>query len=113
MDWALLSVYLLVAILSVCFFILVVLIGWLILFFSKRDIENRYDFLKNMVYGAFGGIIAFILIDLKGTDWLNVSFWLIRVPLTLLAIGIFILSGFLYLYILNKIFQHIKSARVR
>ena len=111
MDWALISVYILVGIISLCFFILVIIIGGLILYFSKRDIESRYEFLKNMVYGAFGGIIASIFIDLRGTDWLNIYFWIIKVPLTLLAVGIFILLGFLYQFILDRIFHHIKSLK--
>jgi len=87
------------------------LIGGVIFYFSKRDIESRYDFLKNVIYGVYGGLIATVLWELKGTK-VDIYFLILKIPMTLSIIGIFILLGFLYIYLLNKLFFSIRGSNL-
>jgi len=103
-DYALLGIYALVAILSICIFALILLLSILVFLLSKKHPEESYDYLKNIVYATFGGIIAIILLELKGESIFNIYFWTIKVPLTLLLVLVFIICGFLYLYALKRIF---------
>ncbi len=100
----LIIVYSLAAFLSICLFVLVSLFVVIIFLVAKKNPTESYEYLRNIVYATFGGIIAIILLELKGEDISNPYFWTFKIPITLLVIFIFILLGFLYLYLLKKMF---------
>ena len=113
MDYALLFVYTLATVISLCILILVFLFGFLVLLISKKNPNESYEYLKNLVYAVYGGIIAIILLELKGESIANPYFWTIKMPLALLTVLIFILFGFLYLYLLKRIFNWVKLNKGR
>ncbi len=111
MDWALLTVYALAGLLSLCFFAIVLILLWSVFLISKKVPDWSKDYLKNIIYAIFGGIIAVILLEMRGLDWKQWAFWAINLPLNLVAILIFILCGFLYLYLLNVMFKYIEKKK--
>lgn len=108
MDYALLLVYALAGIISICLFALVLLIGFLVLWAWRKGPDEVYGYLKNLVWGIFGGIIAVIIIETRGESIINPYFYIFKIPMILIVCLIFILFGILYLFILKRIYLWIK-----
>ena len=110
MDTNLLIVYALLAVISLCLFLLVALFGSLIIFLSSRNIERSKHYLKNIIYSIFGGVIAIILLELKGT-LIDLNFFTIHLPLNLLTIFIFVIMGLVYIALLDKFFIFLEKLK--
>lgn len=79
-------------------FLIVVLLGALVLKIFKKDPRDSYEYLKNITYGAFGGLIAAIFLETHGETSTSIFFWIPKILSTLVLILIFILLGFAYLF---------------
>jgi hypothetical protein len=108
MSYALILVYLLAAIISICLFSIVLLLGVLLLWAFRKNPDEIYEYLRNLIWGIFGGIIAFVLLELKGESLLNPYFYVFEIPMALGVCLIFALCGILYLFILKRVYLGIK-----
>ncbi len=100
-------VYLLIGIVLLSLFFLVVLLGALVLKIFKKNPEDSYSYLRNITYGAFGGLIATIFLEIKGETNTSISFWISKILSTLVLVLIFILLGFAYLFLLKFVYKKI------
>ncbi|MBS3087185.1 hypothetical protein J4226_01180 [Candidatus Pacearchaeota archaeon] len=114
MDYKVLLVYFLIAVVILSLFFLVILFSSLVLHIFKRDPEDTYIYLKNIVYGAAGGLIATIFLDVKNeATFPTFIFWSTKILSTFVLVLIFILLGFAYLYILKKVYRWIKINSIK
>lgn len=111
MDWTVFLIYVLAAILSLCLFAIAILFGLLIYIISYKIPEKSEEYLKNIVYGSFAGIVVFILTELKGQSALNWGFWAYTLPINLGGICLFILCGYAYLHFVDKMFRLIERKK--
>ncbi|MDO8564193.1 MAG: hypothetical protein Q7R87_04240 [Nanoarchaeota archaeon] len=109
MDKALLIVYGWIALFGLLVYLLVFILGCIIFFIFRKNPDKIYEYFKNLVYGAAGGLIILILTDLRAFDWKSYTFWSVNMPLALVLLAIFILLGCFYLYILEKFYKWIKA----
>src|SRR3989344_1931380 len=101
MDYSILLIYLLIGVVLLSLFFIVVLLGALVLKIFKKDPKDSYEYLKNITYGAFGGLIAAIFLETRGETSTSIFFWIPKILSTLVLILIFILLGFAYLFLLK------------
>ena len=107
MDYNSFLIYLLIGIVIISLFFLVVLFGAIVLKIFKKDPQESYKYLKNIVYGAFGGLIAAIFLESKGDNSTSIFYWMSKILTTLLIILIFVILGFVYLYLLKFVYKRI------
>lgn len=110
-DVSIFPVYGLIIVISLALFGMVFVLSTLIASMSSMNSERSHRYLTNIIISIFGGIIAVILIELKGHDFLSSSFYLIILPFTLLLILIFVLFGIWYLYVMDKMFNYVKDKK--
>jgi hypothetical protein len=103
-DWSLYLVYAWIFLIGIFLYVLVGIFGILIVIFSNIDREKGKEYLKNITYGIFGGIIATILLELRGDGYKRLFFYIINMPLSLLTIFTFVLIGIVYLHLIDKLF---------
>lgn len=108
-DSSLFYVYGVAFIIGLCLFIITGLFGLFILKISKINTKKGREYLKNMIYAITGGIIAVILLELRGDGWKNPFFYLFTMPMHLSLIFLFILFGFWYLYLIDKLFDFLEK----
>lgn len=107
MDYKIILIYLLIGVVLLSLFFLVVLLGALVLKIFKKDPEESYTYLKNITYGAFGGLIAAIFLETRGETSTSIFFWIPKILSTLVLILIFIILGFTYLFLLKFVYKKI------
>src|SRR3989344_8783797 len=107
MDYTSFLIYSLIGIVIISLFFLVVLFGAIVLKIFKKDPEESYTYLKNIIYGAFGGLIAAIFLESKGDYSTSIFYWIPKILSTLLIIFIFVILGFVYLYLLKIVYKRI------
>lgn len=107
MDYKIILIYLLIGVVLLSLFFLVVLLGALVLKIFKKDPEDSYTYLKNITYGAFGGLIAAIFLETRGETSTSLFFWIPKILSTLALILIFIILGFIYLFLLKFVYKKI------
>ncbi len=107
MDYKIILVYFLIGVILLSLFFIVVLLSALVLKIFKRNPKDSYDYLKNITYGAFGGLIATIFLETKGETNTSIFFWIPKILSTLVLVLIFILLGFAYLFLLKFIYKKI------
>ena len=107
MDYSILLIYLLIGVVLLSLFFIVVLLGALFLKIFKKDPKDSYEYLKNITYGAFGGLIAAIFLETRGETSTSIFFWIPKILSTLVLILIFILLGFAYLFLLKFVYKKI------
>jgi len=107
MDYSILLIYLLIGVVLLSLFFIVVLLGALVLKIFKKDPKDSYEYLKNITYGAFGGLIAAIFLETRGETSTSIFFWIPKILSTLVLILIFILLGFAYLFLLKFVYKKI------
>jgi len=107
MDYGVILVYLLIGIVLISLFFIVVLLGVLVLKIFKKTPEDSYDYLKNITYGAFGGLIAAIFLETRGETSTSIFYWIPKILSTLVLILIFVLLGFAYLFLLKFIHEKV------
>jgi|SRR3989344_771772 len=107
MDYTSFLIYSLIGIVIISLFFLVVLFGAIVLKIFKKDPEESYTYLKNIIYGAFGGLIAAIFLESKGDYSTSIFYWIPKILSTLLIILIFVILGFVYLYLLKIVYKRI------
>jgi len=107
MDYKIILVYFLIGIVLISLFFVVVLLGALVLKIFKKDPEDSYDYLKNITYGAFGGLIAAIFLEARGETSTSIFYWIPKILSTLVLILIFVLLGFSYLFLLKFVYKRI------
>lgn len=108
-DLSLALVYALAILIGICLFTLVGIVGLVIIQISHANKEKSKRYLENINYGIVGGIIAVILLEMRGNSWMHLNFYIIELPLALLTIFIFILVGFGYLYAIDKLFKTLED----
>lgn len=111
MDTSLLIVYGLIFIISLCLLVIVFLLGLVIIYISSKKVERSYQYLKNLTYAIFGGIIAVVLLEVRGENFTDWSFYAIKMPIAIITILLFLLCGFLYLHLLDKVFDYLKKIK--
>jgi uncharacterized protein YacL len=109
MDLALLFVYVISILIGVCLFALAGIFGLAIIQLSNANKKRGKKYLENITYGIVGGIIAVILLEMRGNEWMNFNFYIIKLPLALSTIFLFVLIGFGYLYGIDKLFNFLES----
>ena len=107
MDYKIILVYLLIGIVLISLFFIVVLLGALVLKIFKKDPKESYDYLKNITYGAFGGLIAAIFLETRRETSTSIFYWIPKILSTLVLILIFVLLGFAYLFLLKFVYKKI------
>ena len=108
-ELAIFPVYGIIIIISLALFGMIFVLGNLVATISGINSERSHRYLTNIIISIFGGIIAVILIELKGQDITDLTFYLVVLPFTLLLVLIFVLFGIWYLYIMDKMFNRIKD----
>ena len=108
-ELAIFSVYGVIVIIALALFGMIFVLGNLIATISGINSERSHRYLTNIIISIFGGIIAVILIELKGQNLADLTFYLVVLPFTLLLVLIFVLFGIWYLYIMDKMFNRIKD----
>lgn len=69
------NVYLKLSAIILIALVVALLLMILIIYLIRKD-KSRYNFLKNLVYGLFGGIIATIILQIKGNLLTNPGFFI-------------------------------------
>ena len=108
-ELSIFPVYGMIVIISIALFGMIFALGSLVATISGINSERSHRYLTNIIISIFGGIIAVILIELKGQNITDLTFYLIVLPFTLLLILIFVLFGIWYLYMMDKMFNRIKD----
>jgi hypothetical protein len=109
MDLSLILVWGLIALVGICLFIITGIFGLLVILVANIDRIKGKEYLKNITYGIFGGIIATILLELRGEGYKQIMFYIISLPMNLLVIFIFVLCGFWYLFLIDKLFDFLEK----
>lgn len=105
MDLAIFYFYGLIIIIGIGIFMIAGILGFLILKIVQINKKRSREYMKNITYSIVGGIIAVVLLELRGNEWENLLFYLINVPISIGIIFLFILIGFWYLHMIDKIFD--------
>jgi len=113
MDYKIILVYFLIGVVLSSLFFIVVLLGMLVLTIFKKDPEDSYNYLKNITYGAFGGLIAAIFLETRGETSTSIFHWIPKILSTLVLILVFVLLGFAYLFLLKFIYRKINPKGLR
>ena len=101
----LILVYLWVLLISVCLLTIILLLGIIIRWMTKRDENISYEFFKNLIYAIFTGIAVIIILELRGESISNPIFWMIKVPISIGLVTLFSLFGLIYLHLLKIVFR--------